>query len=101
MVRLRPESYNAVCPRPDSCNTLVGEGGALMSVTPNLCCDETKLRSIHSPDTSISRTLCDPMDCSPPGSSVHGISHVRKLEWLPFLLQGIFPASNTPLLNYR
>ena len=27
-------------------------------------------------------TLCDPMDCSPPGSSVHGISQVRLLEWV-------------------
>ena len=26
-------------------------------------------------------TLCDPMDCSPPGSSVHGIFQVRVLEW--------------------
>ena len=25
--------------------------------------------------------LCDPMDCSPPGSSVHGISQARILEW--------------------
>ena len=25
-------------------------------------------------------TLCNPMDCSPPGSSVHGILHARKLE---------------------
>ena len=22
-------------------------------------------------------TLCDPMDCSPPGSSIHGILHAR------------------------
>ena len=31
-------------------------------------------------------TLCDPMDCSPPGSSVHGISQARMLEWvaIPF-----------------
>ena len=27
-------------------------------------------------------TLCDPMHCSPPGSSVHGISQARILEWL-------------------
>ena len=27
-------------------------------------------------------TLCDPMDCSLPGSSVHGISWARKLEWV-------------------
>ena len=27
-------------------------------------------------------TLCDPMDCSPPGCSVHGISQARILEWI-------------------
>ena len=27
-------------------------------------------------------TLRDPMDCSPPGSSVHGISQTRILEWI-------------------
>ena len=26
--------------------------------------------------------LCDPMDCSPPGSSVHGFLQARILEWL-------------------
>ena len=25
---------------------------------------------------------CDPVDCSPPGSSVHGISQARILEWV-------------------
>ena len=25
--------------------------------------------------------FCDPVDCSPPGSSVHGISQARTLEW--------------------
>ena len=25
--------------------------------------------------------LSDPMDCSPPGSSVHGILQARVLEW--------------------
>ena len=31
-------------------------------------------------------TLCDPMDCSPPGSSVLGILQARILEWvaIPF-----------------
>ena len=31
-------------------------------------------------------TLCDPMDCSPPGSSVHGTFQERILEWvtMPF-----------------
>ena len=27
-------------------------------------------------------TLCDPMDCSPPGSSVHGSFQERTLEWV-------------------
>ena len=27
-------------------------------------------------------TLCDPMDCSLPGSSVHGILQARLLEWV-------------------
>ena len=29
-----------------------------------------------------SPTLCDPMDCSLPGSSVHGIFQARVLEWV-------------------
>ena len=29
-----------------------------------------------------SPTFCDPMDCSPPSSSVHGVLQARKLEWL-------------------
>ena len=27
-------------------------------------------------------TLCDPMDCNPPGSSIHGILQARILEWV-------------------
>ena len=27
-------------------------------------------------------TLCNPVDCSPPGSSVHGILQARILEWV-------------------
>ena len=27
-------------------------------------------------------TLCDPMDCSPPGFSVHGILQTRILKWV-------------------
>ena len=29
-------------------------------------------------------TLCDPMDCGPPGSSVHEVFQARILEWVPF-----------------
>ena len=30
-------------------------------------------------------TLCVPVDCSPPGSSVHGISQARLLDWVAIL----------------
>jgi len=30
-------------------------------------------------------TLCDTMDCSPPGSSVHGILQARIVEWVAML----------------
>ena len=32
--------------------------------------------------TSSCLTLCNPIDCSPPGSSVHGILQARILEWV-------------------
>ena len=35
-------------------------------------------------------TLCCPVDCSPPGSSVHRILRARPLQWAASLLQGIF-----------
>ena len=34
---------------------------------------------------SVCPTLCNPMDCSPPGSSVHGILQARILEWVAVL----------------
>ena len=37
-------------------------------------------------------TLCNPMDCSPPGSSVYGVSQARILECgVPFLSPGDLP----------
>ena len=38
--------------------------------------------NIHNMHTQSCLTLCDPMDWSPPGSSVHGIFQVRILEWV-------------------
>ena len=34
-------------------------------------------------------TLCDPIDCSLPGSSVHGIFQARVLEWVPISISRI------------
>ena len=36
-------------------------------------------------------SVCDHMDCSPPGSSIHGIFQARMLEWLPFPTSGDLP----------
>ena len=59
-------------------------------------------------------TLCDPMECSPPGSSVHGIFQARVLEWgaiafsilllkraLLFLLVSNFLKVNFPNFEYE
>ena len=35
------------------------------------------------------------MDCSPPGSSLHGILQARILEWLPFPSPGDLPDPGT------
>ena len=39
-------------------------------------------RSIDWRVCSACLTLCDPVDCSPPGSSVHGILQATALEWV-------------------
>ena len=36
-------------------------------------------------------TLCEPVDCSPPGSSVLGILQARRLQWVPFPSPGDLP----------
>ena len=41
--------------------------------------------------TQSSLTLCDPMDCSSPGSSVYGILQVRILEWVAMPSSGDLP----------
>ena len=37
---------------------------------------------MHAKSLQSCPTLCDPMDCSLPGSSVHGIFQTRILEWV-------------------
>ena len=47
---------------------------------------------------SVCSTLCNPMDCSLSGSSVHGIFQVRNTGvGCHFLLQGIFPTQGSNL----
>ena len=47
-----------------------GEAQRLISAYPKV---KVKVKSCP--------TLSDPMDCSPPGSSVHGMFQARVLEW--------------------
>ena len=56
----------------------IGHDWSNWASKPNLgrCCLLTKL----------CLTLCDPMDCSSPDSSVRGISQVRILEWVAIFL---------------
>ena len=78
-----------------------------------------KVREERREVTQSCPTLCDPVDCSPPVSSVHGILQARILEWVAmdhrilqntntgvgchFLLQGIVltQGSNLGLLHCR
>ena len=56
-------------------------------------CDEYKSEKESESEVAQSRpTLCDPMDCSPPGSYVHGDSPgMNAGVGSHSLLQGIFP----------
>ena len=40
---------------------------------------------VHAKLLQLCLTLCNPMDYSPPGSSVHGILQTRILEWVAML----------------
>ena len=45
-------------------------------------------------------SLCNHMDCSPPGSSVHGVLQARILEWvaMPFFKGSFWPRDGTMFL---
>ena len=54
--------------------------------------------------TQLCLTLCDPIDCSPPGSSGHGILQARILEWVAMPSSGGSSrpkGSNSGLPDYR
>ena len=44
-------------------------------------------------------TLRDPMDCSPTGSSVHGIFQARVLEWVAIAFSNSYTAAAAKLLQ--
>ena len=66
------------------------EGGAVgniavltlsCGITQELLSHGQKAAAAAAKSSQSCPTLCDPMDCSPPGSSVHGTFQARVLEW--------------------
>ena len=55
-------------------NCQAGKAGNAESIIFSTC--------VHAQALQSCLTLCDPMDCSLPGSSVHGVLQARILEWV-------------------
>ena len=55
----------------------LGRNGVAIMVNKSPKCSESESESAQS-----CPTLCDPMDCSLAGSSLHGILQARVLEWV-------------------
>ena len=79
-----------------------------------LCCESIYIKCLKWSEVAQScPTLCNPMDCSPPGSSVHAILQARILEWgaidfsttllrlLIFLLAILIPACDSSILAFH
>ena len=58
-----------MCPPED---VILQAGGHINKNLYSKCC----YRGLYS------KLFCNPLDCSPPGSSVHGILQARILEWV-------------------
>ena len=71
------------CPSVDKETVVYLDNGMLQSVKTTQSCP----------------TICDPMDCSPPGSSVHGILQASRLEWVavPFSRGSSWPRDRTQI----
>ena len=80
-----------------SLNDLTWKNRAGHGATTQGCCGDSMnscVESLHVCMLSHVR-LCDSMDCSPPGSSVHGISQARILEWVTISAPGNLPDPGT------
>ena len=73
--------------------------------TPILCLLFLSLFANHLSHAKLLQlclTLCDPMDCSPSGPSIHGILQARILEWVavPFSRGSFRPRDQTCISLY-
>ena len=73
-----------------------GEGGASWECSVDMYTPRHVKWCMRAKSLPAGPTLCDPMDCSPPSSSVHGISQAKMLKWVAmpssrgiFLSQGL------------
>ena len=73
-----PHLYNG-CNNPHFLG-LLGQFGEMVPGNHIASCLCMRAKSLQS-----CPTLCNPMDCSPPGSSVQGILQARILEWVSML----------------
>ena len=80
-----------------SCQENPKDGGPWWAAVYGVAQSRTRLKRLSSSSNcavlslQLCRTLWDPMNHSPPGSSVHGILQARILEWLPCPPPGDLP----------
>ena len=72
------QSVNLSTSRSEYCQHHLGIQGPRAFIT-HMCLTHA---SVHAKLLQSCPALCDPMDHSPPGSSVHGILQARILEWV-------------------
>ena len=58
------------------------QGPVPLTVILHFCAQVVKESESESEVAQSCLTLCDPTDCSLPGSSLHGILQARVLEWV-------------------
>ena len=64
-------------------------------------CELQSSVSTHAKSLQLCPTLYNPMDCSPPGSSVLGILQLRLLEWVAMLFaRGFSPPRDRTCFSY-
>ena len=80
------------CPLQYSCLENSMDGGDWLAIAKSYDWATFTFNTLPHPQRGLTRwkwsevtqsclTLCNPVDCSPPGSSVHGILQARILEW--------------------
>ena len=83
------ETYTSSSPGSPSCQQQISGLLSVQNHTVNphnksqsLSCAPVRYRKESYSLSHLCLTLCNPMDCSLPGSSVHGILQVKVLEWV-------------------